>query len=67
MCISRHGQLWIKFHIIYENKRLLFSTSTINIFQEFAKMNFKSSQNCRRVKLAALEERGLESCNLRGC
>ena len=25
-------------------------------------MNFKSSQNCRRAKLAALEERGLESC-----
>ena len=25
-------------------------------------MNFKSSQNCRRVKLATLGERGLESC-----
>ena len=25
-------------------------------------MNSKSSQNCRRVKLAALGERGLESC-----
>ena len=25
-------------------------------------MNFKLSQNCRRVKLATLRERGLESC-----
>ena len=27
----------------------------------------KSSQNCRRVKLAALEKRCLESCTLRCC
>ena len=36
-------------------------------FRDSAKMDFKSSENCRRVKLAALGERGLESCTLRCC
>ena len=54
LCFKRNGLLfWIKFHITHENKRLSFSTSAINIRRESAKMNFKSSQNCRRAKLAA--------------
>ena len=39
--VSRNGPLlWIKFHLTHENKRLLFSTSLINIRLESAKMTY---------------------------
>ena len=44
------------------NKSLLLFIALGELFRDLAKMNFKSSQNCRPVKLAALGERGLESC-----
>ena len=61
--IVSKGRLYKK-----KSKRPLFSTSASNLARrESSKMNFKSSQNCRRVKLAALGERGLKNCTLRCC
>ena len=57
--VSRNGPLlWVKFDFTSSNKSLLLFVALRKLCRDSAKMNFKSSQNCRRVKLAALGERG---------
>ena len=53
--------LWVKFDFTSSNKSFLLFVALRKLCRDLAKMNFKSSQNCRRVKLAALGERGWES------
>ena len=48
-----------------KTKGFCFQLPLINIRRESAKMKFKSSQNLSACHLAALRERGLESCTLR--
>ena len=61
---SRNGPLlWVKFDFTSSNKSLLLFVALRKLCRDSTKMNFKSSQNCRRVKLAALGERGWESCS----
>ena len=49
--MSRNGLLfWIKFHITHENKRLLFSTSAINIRRESAKVAKMSACQSSRTR-----------------
>ena len=66
--VSRNGPLYsVKFVFTSPNKSLLLFVALRGLFRDSAKMDFKSSQNCRRVKLAALGERCLESCTSRCC
>ena len=66
--VSRNGPLlWIKFLFTSPNKSLLLFIALRELFRDSTKMNLKSSQNCRLVKLVALGERSLESCTLRCC
>ena len=53
---------------LHKSKQKHFVVAALReLFRESAKMNLKSSQNCRGVKLAALGESGLESCTLKCC
>ena len=64
LTVSRNGRLlWVKFDFTSSNKSLLLFVALRKLCRDSTKMNFKSSQNCRRVKLAALGERGWESCS----
>ena len=73
MClVSRNGPLlWVKIDFTSSNKSLLLFAALRKLCRDSTKMTFKSSQNCRRVKSAALGERGWESrswgcCSHRG-
>ena len=67
-CVSRNGLLFrIKFHITHENKRLLFSTSASKYSPRVCEDEIEIVAELSACHLAALGERGLESCTLSCC